>query len=146
MWKVIVLCCLWISCNVVIAGESPACHDQAYDYSALDANGLRQIAASCEQQAVSDLFYHRAYYADLITEAEYMSRLIPYTGERDDLAETYFMYMALVEEFAKVWYPDSEERVLFLISEYQRQNELVELRLHGFDHLADRLQQQMVRR
>ncbi|MFC1685341.1 hypothetical protein ACFL0R_07740 [Pseudomonadota bacterium] len=133
--------------GVCVAGERPACSNPAYDYATQDTDGLRRIAASCEQEAISELFYHRAYHAGLLAEAELLSQLIPYEGGRHEtLVETHFLYMALVEELAKVWYPNLGERVAFLNDEYQLQNEVVELRLHGFDHLADHLVQKMVRR
>lgn len=60
-------------------------------------------------------------------------------GNNPDL-ETYQIYIGLIEAFAATLYPDPVERLNFLTQEYSRQIEIAELRLRGYDNLADRME------
>jgi hypothetical protein len=90
------------------------------------------------------LFYNRAYHSDLLEEGKTLSNLISYFGQ--DIKrhfEAYRLYIALIEQFAPYWYPDATERAAFLNTEYDRRGEVVELRLHGYDRLADLKEQRL---
>ncbi len=92
---------------------------------------------------MAQLYYHRAYHADLLAEGNALADLIPYTqGEGSYHFQSYRMYMALIEAFAPNWYSDPVERVGFLNAEYERRAEIAELRLRGYDRRADRLERQ----
>lgn len=54
------------------------------------------------------------------------------------------MYIAMLEEFAPLYYPDIQQRVKFLNMIYERRSEVVELRLHGYDKLADALERKIL--
>jgi hypothetical protein len=132
--------------NTAWAGEHPACQDLAYDYHANSAAGLREIARTCHDPAIARLYYNRAYHLDLIHRAREQSDLISYssrsgqylaTPERVRQMESYQLYMALIEAMAPRWFDDPAERIAFLNEEYDRHGELAELRLKGYDHLAD---------
>lgn len=124
--------------NNTLAQEHMACHNLDYDYQQQTSEQLRAIAASCKSSNVSHLYYNRAYHADLLKEGEALSGIVAASGR--DLTrhiEAYRMYIALIEAFATSWYPDSEARAVFLNQEYDRRGEVAELRLHGYDRLAD---------
>jgi hypothetical protein len=44
-----------------------------------------------------------------------------------------------VEELALQWFPKAKERVNFLNQVYEHRGEVIELRLHGYNKLADAL-------
>ncbi len=46
----------------------------------------------------------------------------------------------MLEALAPLWFPDADARIEFLRNEYDHRGEVVELRLRGFDRIADRLE------
>lgn len=129
-----------------VFAEPGACRDPDYDHFGLSAAQLRQIASQCTNESVARLFYNRAYHLDLVHRAQAQSDLIGYspqhgqyliTPQRVRQVRTYRLYMTFIEQLAPGWFADMEEKVAFLNSEYDRHGELAELRLKGYDHLAD---------
>ncbi|MGD8497260.1 MAG: hypothetical protein PVG82_00040 [Chromatiales bacterium] len=133
--------------GVALAQEHPACSDLDYRYETHSSKGLRTIAASCGIPAIANLYYNRAYHADLVAEGTTLAGLIAHSPNRSGARfESYRLYMAMVEQLAPTWYPDTSERVRFLNREYDRRGEIARLRLRGYDHLADRLEREAVTR
>jgi hypothetical protein len=129
--------------GVAQAGEHPACKDSRYPYASHTSSELRAIAKSCTVEAIASLYYRRARHADLIDEGEVLSGLIPHSRrEQSSYFDTYRIYIAFLEAFSAVWYPDFSDRAAFLNKEYDRLGEVAELRLRGYDNLADRLERQ----
>jgi hypothetical protein len=125
------------------AQEHPACRDIDYAYQDHSSASLRAIAASCRYRDVAYLYYNRAYHADLLARADSLSSLIPYSGrEREKQYDmvSYRYYMAMVESLSSLWFKDPVSRLRFLNLEYDRRSEIAELRLKGYDHIADRLE------
>ena len=84
------------------------------------------------------LYYNRAYHAELLQEGEALSRIVSVSGrETTRHLQAYRLYMALLEAFARNWNRNIQDRAAFLNREYDRRSEVVELRLHGYDRLAD---------
>jgi hypothetical protein len=124
--------------NQVNAQEHEACVDLNYDYQSQTAKQLRAIAATCQSDRISHLYYNRAYHVDLLKEGETMSHIDAlYSRGLIHYIESYRIYIALIEAFAPNWYPDVEARAAFLNQEYDHRGEVAELRLHGYDRLAD---------
>jgi hypothetical protein len=123
------------------ADEHPACRDLDFPYASLSSGELRVIARSCAKEEIASLYYRRARHAELLDEGEVLSGLIPYSRrEQSSHFDTYRIYIAFLEAFAAVWYPDAGARAAFLNKEYDRLGEVAELRLRGYDNLADRLE------
>ena len=133
--------------GIALAQEHPACADLDYRYEAHASTELRAIAESCQSKPIASLYYNRAYHAELVAESRSLAGLISYsrTNSSADF-EVYRLYMAMVEQLAPIWYPDSDERMVFLNTEYDRRGEIARLRLRGYDHLADRLEREAVTR
>jgi hypothetical protein len=130
-----------VSWGVAQADEHPACRDLDFPYASRTSKELRAIAKSCDQEAIASLYYRRARHVDLVDEGRVLSGLIPYSArEKGSDFDTYRIYIAFLEAFSSVWYPDISERAAFLNSEYDRLGEVAELRLRGYDNLADRLE------
>jgi len=125
-----------------LAAEHSACNEPDYPFWVHPASELRIIADTCLSVEVSRLYYLRAYHADLLTEGRVLAGLIPYErrGSGVDF-DSYKIYMALIETMTPAWFPANQDRLDFLNKEYARRMEIAELRLHGYDHLADRLEQ-----
>lgn len=128
-------------CLSALAGAESSCSDTAAPFEQLSSDELVSIAAACESEALKQLFYNRAHHQELIEETHQYSRLIPYS-KRDSSQHLYGyrFYIAMIEAMAPVWYPDAKARIRFLNTEYEYCNEIVELRLQGYDNLADRLE------
>jgi hypothetical protein len=138
---------LLLGASPLQADEHAACWDMDYPFEKHSPQELRQIAASCRSALVSRLYSQRAEYADLVKEHQLLSSMaIQSRGGNNPDLETYRIYIGLIEAFAATLYPDPVERLYFLTEEYSRQIEIAELRLRGYDHLADRMEQETLTR
>jgi len=118
--------------------EHLACHNVDYAYQQHTPKQLRAIAATCGSEALTRLYYNRAYHLELLQEGATLSQIIAsFSSDVSHHIEAYRMYIALIEAFAPAWYADADARVAFLNREYDHRGEVTELRLHGYDHLAD---------
>lgn len=128
----------------VTAKQHQACSNLNYPYQTHSSKELRAIAATCQSDAVSRLYYNRAYHVDLLQEGETLSQIIAlHNRDMRRHIEAYRFYIALVEAFAPSWFPDANARATFLNKEYDRLGEVAELRLHGYDHMADMKEKQI---
>jgi hypothetical protein len=129
------------------AEEHAACWDMDYRFEKHSPQELRQIAASCRSTLVSKLYSQRAEHADLVEEHLAFSNMtIQSRGGKNPDLETYRIYIGLIEAFAATLYPDPVARLNFLTKEYSRQIEIAELRLRGYDNLADRMERDTITR
>jgi hypothetical protein len=129
------------------AEEHAACWDMDYQFEKHSPQELRRIAASCRSALVSTLYSQRAEHADLVEEHKLLSNMaIQSRGGTNPDLETYRIYIGLIEAFAANLYPDPVERLYFLTEEYSRQIEIAELRLRGYDNLADRMERETLTR
>lgn len=132
------LCC--IGAGSAVASEHPACLDLNMRYEKFSSEQLRDIAESCKEKYLRSLYYHRAYHADLVEESETYAELE--TFRKNTVKESitsYAMYIALVEALSSSWFPERNKRAAFLNVQYEKHTEIAELRLHGYDNLAERL-------
>lgn len=124
--------------NIATAQEHVACHNLDYEYQKQTLANLRAIAASCKSREIAQLYYNRAYHRDLLSESEALSQITTvFSQDITRYVEAYRLYIALIEAFAPNWYPDEDARAAFLNREYDNRSEVAELRLHGYDRLAD---------
>ena len=137
-------CLLGLCANAVWANEHPACYKIHYTYQNHSIDEIRSIAASCKWPPMANLYHNRAYNIELQNKAQAISGLIQYdpSYNQNNHYLSYKLYIQMVEQFSSIWYPDPEQRVNFLLSEYDRINEITELRIKGLDFHADRLEQQ----
>ncbi len=107
------LICLWLILPPF--GEHGACRELDFDYRSVSVMALSDIAVTCRNEEVSQLYYHRAYYVDLF-----------YDGENAQFSDSNYhwhshrMFMELVEVFAGELYADDQARAVFLNGEYER--------------------------
>ena len=124
--------------NHVHAQEHEACLNLHYDYQNHTAKQLRTIAATCQSEGIAHLYYNRAYHVDLLKEGETLSQIDAlYSRDLTRYIESYRLYIALIEAFAPSWYSSPDARAAFLNREYDQRGEVAELRLHGYDRIAD---------
>jgi hypothetical protein len=126
------------------AEEHPACQNLDYRFERHSAPELRQIAASCTSAPLATLYSYRAEHLEMVEESEMFASMLSYSRTGDaHSAESYRIYIGLIESFAPLYYPEPAQRVAFLNSEYERVSEIAELRLMGYDNLADRLEREL---
>ena len=102
---------------------------------------FRRIADSCADGVIAHLYYQRAHHAELVMEAEALSALTTiYPAYEGEAFHAHRIYLVLIEEFARSWFPDTRERALFLGEQYERLSHIAELRLRGHDAVADNLE------
>lgn len=139
-------------CGLLLAGPAsgaahPACGDPGYPYQDLSPDQLRAVASSCEDPDATRLYYNRADHADLVAAAERYEQYLHTPqgrrlGHRDGVRRvrdfaTYRTYMELLEGLAHLWQPDPARRMALLNREYEHRGTLADLRLRGFEHLAN---------
>lgn len=124
------------------ADPHPACRAAIAPAVPVDAAELRSIATSCRPGPRADLWYNRAYHAELLDRYRSMMQLEAYWPQED--ARNYYSYrlfIALSEALAlQTMEPDSTDTVVWLNSIYDRAGEVAEMRLKGYDLQADRLE------
>lgn len=144
---VLLVCVLsWAWGSVKAADEHTACRDLDFVYQNHTAEQIRAIAQSCHSDTISQLYFNRAYHMDLLQEGEALSQLIATSsGNITHHIESYRLYIALIESFAPSWYGDDMQgRITFLNREYDRRGEVTELRIRGYDRLADLKEKQLL--
>ncbi|MCB1865921.1 MAG: hypothetical protein KDG50_10850 [Chromatiales bacterium] len=113
----------------VIASSASAVAVRSPDRHANDASAVRALAA------------HRARARDLTQKARVLEQLTLRSADQGSVpARSHEMLFDLIEIFAQDRWPDPDERVAILNRLYERELELVELRVKGFDHRADYLE------
>jgi len=128
-------------CSVTPTWAHHNCPDLATSHEQFTSNELKNIATACKSESIKQLFYNRAYHKELISESRYLFRLIPHSEQNSNhRLYAYHIYISMIEAMAPIWYPDAEARAQFLNNEYELQNEIAELRINGYDQLADRLE------
>lgn len=122
------------------APVNAGCVDIGIKYLQRSAAEVREMAERCDEPALADLYFKRAYHLELLQRnTASTGKLITYGGRSSSLRE-YRLYIAMLEGLAPHWLPDRASRTEFLRGEYDHRGEVVELRLRGFDRLADRLE------
>ncbi|MCP5353341.1 MAG: hypothetical protein H6926_09185 [Chromatiales bacterium] len=132
------------------AAEPTACNAdialRTSEIANLPPSGLRLLAESCPAGRVSQLYYNRAYAAELQQDYQTYLHLIPYRSadSRDDVNfSAYRMFLGLAEAFAPQAAVSPQGRVDWLNQAYEQANELAELRMKGYDRVADRRAREM---
>jgi hypothetical protein len=125
---------------VLRAQPQPACGRPAEPYAQHAAEVLRAIAASCATPEIARLFNNRARHRELLSELRIMAG-VERAGPDDGTArlEAYRIFIALAEALA--WrgppQPADEATIRHLNAAYERATEVAELRLRGYDRVAD---------
>jgi len=102
-----------------------------------ESRWYEQNEASSEEK---ELASNRQYHELLISQSAFYRQLSDDDTEMSSRLTNYRLYLALVEEFARVLSPDSKQRVRLLNAVYERQIEITEARIKGRDNIADRLE------
>ena len=129
----------------VSAGQHSACSNlnlTATDYSVDD---LLAIAQSCEDQAVSELYFHRANHQRLLKKYTRFERsLTRYRGQAGQAyIDAYRIHIGLAEAFAGQRLTPEEIGVLNRLNHvYERSGEIAEMRFRGYDLVADRMERE----
>ncbi len=123
----------------LVVADNP-CRDIGMQYLQQPVETVRALAEHCDNPKLTELYYKRAYHLELL-ERNYAPQAGIYMYRRGypPISE-YRLYIALLESLASIWLPEVNARVDFLRSEYDHRGEVVELRLRGFDRIADRLE------
>lgn len=121
-----------------MAGEHTACKNPFWDYAQQNPNELREIATSCSDEIISNLYFSRAYHKELLNEYQKLSRLEFYRATNDQMyLESQNMLIGLSEAFAYNRWKNGEDDVLGqLIDQYDQAIETTEYLIRGNEVLA----------
>jgi hypothetical protein len=130
--------------SVTGSAANPNECDNPFSHSAeYTPTQLRQVAAKCEETAIANLFYNRAYHAELLDKFQILNRLQAHQPT-DDLTHyhTQRIFIALAEAFAgRAWERGETQAITQLNHRYDRSIEIAEYQLKGYDVLAARTRQ-----
>lgn len=146
-WQPVVLAGL-LACAATAAAQSPApnCSPAVLSGQQHSPELLRQAAPTCSSQSQTDLLYNRAYHAELLDRYRSILQLETYRGQEDARNyHAYRIFIALSEALAQsraLASAGDGQAVAWLNSVYDRASEIAELRLKGYDLIADRLERQ----
>ncbi|WP_428622728.1 hypothetical protein [Sedimenticola sp.] len=122
------------------AAKPDDCNNPFTHSSGYSPEQLRQVAEKCEETAIANLFYNRAYHAELLTKFQILNRLQAHQPN-SDLAHyhTQRIFIALSEAFARrAWKQGNLQAIQQLNQQYDRSIEIAEYQLKGYDVLAAR--------
>lgn len=141
-WVSFLMVCLLQSPLVAVAEPHAGCRTPVFTKLPVDSTELRAIATSCPPGPRADLWYNRAYHAELLERYRSVMQLEVYRPQ-DDMRNyhSYRIFIDLSEAMAEQTLPaDSVDTVVWLNSIYDRAGEIAEMRLKGYDLQADRLE------
>jgi hypothetical protein len=103
---------------------------------------MRQVAENCGESAIANLFYNRAYHAELLQKFQVINRLQTHQPNSDQAHyQTQRIFIALAEAFARRAWERGEKNVITqLNSHYDRSIEIAEHQLKGYNVLAAKTQ------
>ncbi|TVO77011.1 hypothetical protein [Sedimenticola selenatireducens] len=103
---------------------------------------MRQVAENCGESAIANLFYNRAYHAELLQKFQVINRLQTHQPNSDQAHyQTQRIFIALSEAFARrAWERGEKTAIAQLNSHYDRSIEIAEYQLKGYNVLAARTQ------
>ncbi|MCW8891428.1 MAG: hypothetical protein OQL20_12280 [Sedimenticola sp.] len=112
---------------------SPFSHTSKYS-----PERMRQVAENCGETAIANLFYNRAYHAELLEKFQVINRLQSHQPNHDlTHYHTQRIFIALSEAFAKrAWEQGHQQAITHLNQNYDRSIEIAEHQLKGYDVLA----------
>lgn len=103
---------------------------------------MRQVAEHCGESAIANLFYNRAYHAELLQKFQVINQLQTHKPSNDRTHyQTQRMFIALSEAFARrAWEQGGKTAIAQLNSHYERSIEIAEYQLKGYNVLARQTQ------
>ena len=133
--------------SVACAKNPTPCISQNIESVELTEQRYREIAATCDNDRLARLYYNRAYHQELLKEGVLFSRLVIQSdGTLQYHMDAYRLYIAMIEIFAQSQYPDLLVRAEILNNVYESRSEVIELRLQGYDRIADTLEKKLLLR
>lgn len=126
-----------------IAGPADDC-DHPFAYSAgYSPQQFRQVAKKCDRTEIANLFYNRAYHAELLHKFRLLKRLHAHQPNHDlTHYHTQRIFIALSEAFARrAWEQGTTQAIEQLNRQYDHSIEIAEYQLRGYDTLAARTRQ-----
>lgn len=128
----------------IVLASSGAIADNADCYTPFnhdageDPASLRLIARACIEPEIANLFYNRAYHAELLHKFRTLNRL---QALKPNHTQTHYqtqrIFIGLAEAFARrAWQRGTGNAISQLNLQYDRSIEIAEYQLKGYDMLA----------
>ncbi|MDJ0805288.1 MAG: hypothetical protein QNJ78_00495 [Gammaproteobacteria bacterium] len=126
------------------AEQHSACDTLSIDHLGATIDQLRAIAETCEWPEIATLFYNRAYLRELILEYDRINSMISADRSHQANFEAYRILIGLVESFAaEALSRGDADTVTRLNRTYDHYIEIAELRLKGYDLIANRMEREL---
>ena len=102
------------------------------------------IAASCTRPALAKLIYNRAHLYELMTEFNDLNQALSADSTSRTYYQAYRIFIGLAEAFAVKAIAEGDSVALNRLNRtYQEYIAITELRLKGYDLIADRLEREL---
>ena len=144
MGRLVFIISFLLTATALRAEQHAACDKPNLQDLDRSAKRLHAIAETCERPEISRLFYKRAYMRELLDQYEQLNETISTNDESQASYETYRILIGLVEAFAGGALSGGDTRMLSRLSRtYDHYIEIAELRLKGYDLIANRMEREM---
>jgi hypothetical protein len=124
------------------ASEHPACQNIDFPYRGSAPEVLRDIARSCTRSQMAELYHNRARQAELMEDHAVMSRIEQTRRSTDAWTpREEVLFIGLVETLSAHYALSPLQRAAVINAAFGPANEIVELRLRGYDLQAKQLRE-----
>lgn len=120
------------------AADNADCYTPFNHDAGEDPASLRQIARACIEPEIANLYYNRAYHAELLHKFRTLNRLQALKPNHNKTHyHTQRIFIGLAEAFAqRAWQRGTSHAISQLNRQYDRSIEIAEYQLKGYDMLA----------
>jgi hypothetical protein len=134
----------FLSVCPVYAEPPSACDRPSLEDLEISAEQLCAIAETCKRPEVAKLYYKRAYLREILDEYDQFNAMISADQTSQANFEAYRILIGLAEAFAAEALSKGDVDVLSRLSRtYDRYIEIAELRLKGYDLIANRMERDL---
>jgi hypothetical protein len=130
-----------------VMGQHAACQQLNISSGIYSQETLVEIAQSCREPAISELYFNRAYHLRMLEKYRFFERsLSHYRGEVGQAyIDAYRIHIGLAEAFIEKYLSSNRiEAVIQLNEIYDQSSEIAEMRFRGYDLLANRMEKEFM--
>jgi hypothetical protein len=128
-------------------GQHAACQQLNIAQGKYSQEVLVEIAKSCIDPAVSELYFNRAYHLRMLEKYRFFERsLSHYRGDAGQAyIDAYRIHIGLAEAFIERQLSSNKIEAVRQLNEiYDQSSEIAEMRFRGYDLLANRMEREFM--
>ena len=135
---------LWFQVVAIAAGEYPACTQNLISQDQEHRTWFSSLPLDCNHPELNRLNNNRAQLYELMSDYNNLNQAVSADSSTQAYYEAYRILIGLAESFAERALAQGDLEVLVRLNETYRQYiEITELRLKGYDLIANRLEREL---